>query len=261
MLSLLSLILTYYRSFSYLRIIDSFTTLVGMINTILIKLLNFFLVLLYFYLFTGLLMKNLVPDYSMAHIFQKTYIMTLFGGVSVDDFHINPLVTVSIVFGTLMVTIVLMNILIAHLSNIFSRLEERQQINDLKEKAGMTLDLEVIFYFFNGGFLARKRDPKSDPKKRESGSDTIEYNFESSGDKDGEKFLYIFKPIDFQEIIEENQIDDNIYKKLKMIYKNIGQINQGLISRDAVINKNIAQFISILKSHSNVIKKTLEDHK
>ena len=43
---------------------------------------------------------------------------------------------------------VILNMIIAFMSNLFSALEEVQQIIEIKEKAKMTLDLEVIIRFF-----------------------------------------------------------------------------------------------------------------
>lgn len=45
-------------------------------------------------------------------------------------------------------TVVLLNILIALLSNVFSRLEEQQQLISLKDKADMILEFEMIVRLF-----------------------------------------------------------------------------------------------------------------
>lgn len=142
------LMVMYYRSFSYLRIIDSFTTLIGMINTIIQKLIIFFLILIYFFVTSGLLIMKLNPKENSILSLGNAYVWTFFGGIEGSDFESYDFAGIPIIFGTVMVTIILLNILIAFLSNLFSRLEDQQKSNNLKEKASMILDLEVIFHFF-----------------------------------------------------------------------------------------------------------------
>jgi hypothetical protein len=151
----LILILVLYRSFSFLRVFDSFTTLIGMINTILQKLVAFVIILVYFFLATGALLIFLNPEGSYKENMANAYVFSLFGGIEGSDFDSFSYAGIAIVFGTAMVTIVLLNILIAFLSNVFSRLEDQQKSNDIKEKAQMILDFEIVPYFFRE-FFRRK---------------------------------------------------------------------------------------------------------
>ena len=142
------LMVMFYRSFSYLRIINAFTTLIGMINTIIQKLIIFFLILIYFFVTSGLLIMKLNPQENSILSLGNAYVWTFFGGIEGSDFKSYDFAGIPIIFGTVMVTIILLNVLIAFLSNLFSRLEDQQKSNDLKEKASMILDLEIIFHFF-----------------------------------------------------------------------------------------------------------------
>lgn len=142
------LMMMLYRSFSYLRIIDSFTTLIGMINTIIQKLFIFFAILIYFFVSSGLLIIKLNPQENSILSLGNAYVWTFFGGIEGSDFKNFDYAGIAMIFGTVMVTIILLNILIAFLSNLFSRLEDQQKSNDLKEKASMILDLEVVVHFF-----------------------------------------------------------------------------------------------------------------
>lgn len=144
----IGLVMVFYRSFSYLRIINSFTTLIGMINTIIQKLVIFFLILIYFFVASGILILKLNPKGSPILNLGNAYVWTFFGGIEGDDFIRFDYAGIAMIFGTVMVTIILLNILIAFLSNLFSRLEDKQKSNDLKEKASMILDLEVVIHFF-----------------------------------------------------------------------------------------------------------------
>ena len=148
LLGTLSLVVMYYRSFTHLRVFGAFTTLIGMINVIIQKLMVFFALLLYFYATTGLLMIKLDPTQDKLKSIQSAYVWTMFGGVESSDFDDFNYGSIAIIFGTLIVTVVLLNILIAFLSNLFSRLEDQQRANDLREKAQMMLDVEVIVLFF-----------------------------------------------------------------------------------------------------------------
>lgn len=147
-ISALSLLLIYYRSFSYFRIIDAFTTLIGIINTIILKLIIFFFILFYLFFATGLVMIKLNNNQSKITNLQIAYVWTFFGGVEGSDFKEFDYSAITILFGTILVTIVLLNVLIAYLSNLFSRLEDQQHANDLREKASMMMDLEIVAYFF-----------------------------------------------------------------------------------------------------------------
>jgi hypothetical protein len=147
-LSAFSLLFVYYRSFSYLRIIDAFTTLIGIINTIIVRLLIFFFILFYLFTATGLVMIKLNNEATVLTNFEVAYVWTFFGGVEGGDFKEFQYSTITIMFGTILVTVVLLNVLIAYLSNLFSRLEDQQHANDLREKASMILDLEIVSYFF-----------------------------------------------------------------------------------------------------------------
>lgn len=134
-----------------------------MINTIFEKLVAFSIILIYFFLSTAALMIFLNPEGSYKENFANAYVFSLFGGIEGGDFDSFSYSGIAIIFGTVIVTIVLLNILIAFLSNVFSRLEDQQKSNDIKEKAQMVLDLEIVLYFF--GKLLRKKRPKVESKK------------------------------------------------------------------------------------------------
>ena len=119
-----------------------------MINVIIQKLLIFFAILIYFYATTTLLLIKLDPSKSKIKSIESAYVWTLFGGVETGDFETFNYGSIAIVFGTIVVTVILLNVLIAFLSNLFSRLEDQQRSNDLREKADMMLDLEVMMLFF-----------------------------------------------------------------------------------------------------------------
>jgi hypothetical protein len=92
-------------------------------------------ILIYFFLGTTALMMFLNPKCSLKKGLANAYVFSLFGGIEGSDFESYSYAGIPIVFGTLIVTIVLLNILIAYLSNVFSRLEDKQRSDDLKEKA------------------------------------------------------------------------------------------------------------------------------
>ena len=157
-ISSVSLLFIYYRSFSYFRIINAFTTLIGIINTIILKLLIFFFILFYLFFATGLVMIKLNENETKLGNLQIAYIWTFFGGVEGSDFKEFDYSAITIFFGTILVTIVLLNVLIAYLSNLFSRLEDQQQANDFREKASMILDVEVVAYFFKYKITSKARN-------------------------------------------------------------------------------------------------------
>jgi hypothetical protein len=139
-----------------------------MINTIIQKLFIFFLILIYFFVSSGLLMMKLHPGDSPIISLGNAYVWTFFGGIEGSDFKSFDYAGIAIIFGTVMVTIILLNILIAFLSNLFSRLEDQQKSNDLKEKASMILDLEVIIHFFRYAITGKASKYRRFEKVREN---------------------------------------------------------------------------------------------
>ena len=103
-------------------------------------------------------MINLDPDHNIISNLRDGYAWTIFGGIGGDDLDKYTMASIPIIFGTLIITVILLNILIAFLSNVFSRLEEQQSINNLKEKASMIIDMEIIIHFYKYKLsgLARK---------------------------------------------------------------------------------------------------------
>jgi hypothetical protein len=80
----------------------------------------------------------------------------LFGGIEKSDLDINSSSSIVIVVGTLFITIILLNILIAYLSNLFSRLEQEQKKKKLQGQADIILDTEVLIYCFKKIFYRNK---------------------------------------------------------------------------------------------------------
>jgi hypothetical protein len=79
---------------------------------------------------------------------QAAYVWILLGGVETGSFGEFQYASIIIYSGTILITTILLNVLIAYLSNIFGRLEDQQFVNDLREKSSMVLDYEIIAYFF-----------------------------------------------------------------------------------------------------------------
>jgi len=147
-LGVIGLMMIYYRAFSHFRIINSFTSLVDMVNVIIVRLFVFFFILFYFFITTSLLITFLSPEGFKDESFIYSYIWAIFGGVEGGDFEKYRFDAIPIAFGTLIVMIVLLNILIGLLSSIYCALENQQKSNDIRQKASMLLDLEVIVHFF-----------------------------------------------------------------------------------------------------------------
>ena len=138
----------YYRSFIFLSIFKPLNSLIGIINTIVVRILKFLFVLVYFYTATGLMFAYLNDSMVVSQYFVYSYIWVLFGGLEKSDLAIDSLSSLAIVLGTIFITIILLNILIAYLSNLFSRLEEEQKKKELQGQSSIVLNSEVLIYFF-----------------------------------------------------------------------------------------------------------------
>ena len=289
-LSSLVLILIFYRSFTYLRLVSIFTYLVGMINTIMQQLIIFFVIVLYFLFTTVLLMMKLHPEGTTKSVFANAYVFAFFGGIGGDDFDLFDYVSIPIVFGTIVVTVILMNILIAFLSNLFSRLEEQQKINNLKEIIGMIRDLEVIVFFFSYWLTRKNKTLKEFIESKESSLDTsLEYYRPDQNDnKNGQNvnqitshkdqkiskmienmnYVYIFKTLDYEDGLKNDSINDNIYGKVKSLINFQKSIENKLSNHikhqtehNAKMDKTLNQFvekINSLKTSQKVISEEIK---
>lgn len=199
LMAIVSLLVVYYRNFSYLRVIKPLTTFVGIITVVFQKLVVFGFILFYFYLVTALLMVRLFPDDDPWECFGNAYFWAFFGAASPEDFQRSPFAVIVIVFGSIIVTVILLNILIAYLSNIFCRLEDQQHIDYFREKAAMILDVEIIMWFVNYRLTKKSSgDPRSAldrrPRKRTQ--------------------LFIIKTLDFQDMTQEEEATEGILRKV-----------------------------------------------
>jgi TctA family transporter len=118
-----------------------------MINIIIVRIYAFLAVVCYFYIAIVLLMTGITGTSESVNHFRDVYYWVLFGGIDDGSFEHN-LSVVPILIGTILISIILMNILIAYLSNLFSSLEETQVLDDLREKASFVLGIEIIIRFF-----------------------------------------------------------------------------------------------------------------
>jgi hypothetical protein len=243
-LSSLGLILMYYRFFGYFRIVSLFTYLVGMINTIIQKLVIFVIIVVYFLGVTLLLMINLNPEGTFKENFANAYVFSIFGGIGGDDFDGFEYAMIPIIFGTIIVTVILMNILIGYLSNVFSRLEEQQIINNLKEIVSMIMDLEVIVYFFVYFITGKNKSFREyQGNDYEHWGDSIQNINQNKDDQETEldkkyqkimsmlssmKYTYIFKALDSVDNFEKNTVSDNIYGKIKFMIRQHKLLEQSL---------------------------------
>ena len=145
------LIILFYRSFNYLAIFSNFTIVVKMINNIIVKIYPFFTAIAIFYLTAVFIFIYIDPHKEVWKNFREGYYWIMFGNVEADSFE-TPLFTIPILFGTLMIGIFLLNLLIAYMSNEFSRMESQQVIDIWREKARLNCQLELVILGFKNVF-------------------------------------------------------------------------------------------------------------
>ena len=151
------LFLLIFRCFIGLQVIKSFTAMIGIIIQIIFKMGPFFIIVLFFYLSTSVMFYMMDTNEDPLSVFRSMYIFTIFAGIDGESFDIN-LSVIPVLFGTIMIAIVLMNILIAYLSNEYSRLEERQVIESLKTKAELNFVIEVVISMLKRLFSKKFRE-------------------------------------------------------------------------------------------------------
>lgn len=157
------MILIYFRLFTFLRMIGQFSILVGMISTIIIEIVPYLIILLYFLIVSILLALKIDVDYTFSESLIEMYVYGLFGGVDGDAFGSQTYKFIPVVFTTMLIAVVLMNIMIAYLSNLFSALEENQKIIELQQKASLILEVEILHYLFK---MCRCKCRKKKPNRK-----------------------------------------------------------------------------------------------
>jgi hypothetical protein len=229
-----------------------------MINIIILKLIVFFIILFYFFVITSLLIAFLNPEVNHTVDFANSYVWSIFGGIEGGSFTEFDYITIPIVFGSVIVMVVLLNILIALLSNVYALLEEQQVANDIREKARMILDYELTVHFFKYVITGKKRiikeldqyvdkyhynlinNSKTDIQRLSSAKtlstsqfDTLDIGntnnfnknlkkkhlFENNPIKDHRKYFLIITKNEYNKPSAENTVDDNIFKKVKYLGK------------------------------------------
>ena len=146
------MVLLFFRMYYLLSLLTFLTTQIQIINQIIIRVVPFFFIIVFFYASTTIMMMFIdTKGTPVIEYFRDIYYWILFGGFDGGAFE-QKFSVIPVIFGTVMVGILLFNILIAYLSNEFSRLEEQQVINGLKAKARMNLRIELIICFFKNGF-------------------------------------------------------------------------------------------------------------
>ena len=165
-IALMLIMLIFYRGFSYFRFFSSFMTMVGVINTIVSSSLSFFGVLFYSYVVILFMMIKVEPSDSLTSKIRDAYIFSLFGGIEQDHFEAKY-IFFPIMVGTMIVTIILLNVLIAFMSNVYNKMEAKQIIISYQEKSSMLLDMEVYISLFQSINISRKTRKMRPEQKKE----------------------------------------------------------------------------------------------
>jgi hypothetical protein len=186
---------------------------------------------------TAALIMFLNPKCSFKKGLTSAYVLSLFGGIGTDDFETYSYAAITIIFGTLIVTIVLLNIFIAYLVTVFRRLEEKNKSDDLNRKAKMVLNMEIIKHFFGKLNVWIKVENLENNERIEQ---IIKQN------KEKEKHLYIVEKIEYKDKDKEILIE-KIYKELKEQSKKIKKI------------ENCHEEFDELKSSISSLKKLIQE--
>ena len=239
-----------------------------MVNIIVKRLLTFFILLLYTYFGVVLLMVKLGTVNENQIFARDVYYWILLGSIEDNAFE-TPYSAIPVIGGSIFVTIVLMNMLIAYLSNLFSRLEEQQKVQELKEKAALILDMEVMVMFFRysiTGKIKLRNQYEFETYKRMLKS-SVSTNAISMKDKQTtknlkrylkkEKYLYVFRILDMEKGLRE----ENIYQKIKSLNHNVEELNSLVSKRSRSQEAKIEVVRKMVKSNSTSQEKTIDDLK
>lgn len=262
------LIFVFFRGFSFLRIFDIFTTLIGMVTIIVRRLTVFFILLAYTYICFSILVIKLTGTNNLVKTFGDVYYWIVLASIE-DNAFFKPYTAIPIVLGSMFVTLVLLNILIAYLSNLFSRLEEQQRVQELKQRAALILDVEVFLMFFKYGLTGKTRlrnefeletYKEMLKDKRNQQQITMETHQKTKNLKRylaKEQYLYIFKRIDLAKDLTE----ENLYQKIKFLDKGIEELMSLVSKRSRMQESQLDKLFKMVKSTSNSQEMTVDDLK
>ena len=263
--NLVLLILVYYRGLSYMRIFDKLTTLIGILNIIFVRLLIFFFILLYLYLCCTFLMFRIITEdhlLAMGGVYFRIILGSIEGDAFDDRFGVIPMV-----IGSMIVTIFLINVLIAYLSNLFSRLEEQQKFQDMQERADLILEVEIVIrffrYFLTGHVSVRKEYQYAFYKRMLCDAGTrrkIEFSDKKKNRilrdiLSSEKYLYIIKRVEHT----DSSNFENVYQRVKALEKSILALNVDVAGKFRATNTQIEKVLQIVKSNSNSQERTIDE--
>ena len=228
----------------------------------------FFLLLIYMYLCSSVLIIKFTGNVNIVKTMGDVYYWIILG--SIEDYAFDvPYAAIPIVLGSLFVTIILLNILIAYLSNLFSRLEEQQRVQEMKERAGLILDIEVFVMFFKYGITGKNklRNEFEMEKYRRmlKGKDQItQFNMQTKRKTkmlkhylSKEKYLYIFKKINLAKDLSE----ENLYQRIKTLEKSIWDLNSLVSKRSRSHEAQIEEVFKMVMSNNTSQEKTVDDLK
>lgn len=228
--ALILMLLIYYRGFSYFRFFSSFVSMIGMINTIVASSGAFFGTLFYAYFSIFFLFVRADPGRNIFEKLRDSYIFLLFGGL--EQPHFFPrIIMFPMVIGTMIVTIILLNVLIAFMSNVYNRMEQLQEITALKERSSMLLDLEVYISLFRRIRESAKGIYK-DEEYRES----------------QRKLVFWFKKI---EGVQGSLDKNNTFAKIAKMEVDVARLKNLILN---LKNKNEKDFTSVKKKIKGINK-------
>ena len=202
LISMAVLLLVYYRGFLYLRVIPMMTYHVRIVHTIIRKMFFFLFMLFYFYFcFMLIFMRLQVTDGDDdddddggsssdrdTNYYLMSYVWIIYGGMDTSGLGQNYPVAVALIVGNILITIILVNILIAFLANLYNRLEEEEHIRKYQEMAAVVLDLEVVVYGYRK-ITRRTRKVRNNSQDSKSRMFIIKKkDFEESGLGESERF-------------------------------------------------------------------------
>lgn len=202
-------------------------------------------------------------------VVQMVYYWIFLGSVEADDFA-TPYTAMPIIFGSLFTTIILLNILIAFLSNEFSRLEEQQRVQELRERASLIMNFEVLVMFFKYKLTRKIQLRRSFEREKYQRMlrpiKESELNLSPAQKKSAkrlkeymrhEKFLYIFRKVD----LEADFVEENLYHKVKNLEKMNEELGALVGKRSRAQEEQIGRVLELVKANSKSQDKTVDDLK
>lgn len=147
-LQIICLFVIYYRCISFLRIFKTFRNVIDMLLSVTFSALSLIIIIGFFIVGISVMMSKADKENASFPDFLKYNVFLVQGSLNFEKDNFNSLQWILYVVDCVLLPIILVNFLIAKMSNKYEELEKIEEVTSYKEKASLIAEIEY-FYLIN----------------------------------------------------------------------------------------------------------------